>query len=74
MSIDNGGPAFPTENGRQVGPDAYHYEGISTRDYFAAKAMASILNQPEWEEMQLKDVASWAYEYADAMIAERNKP
>lgn len=34
-----GGPAFPTDNEHQTGPHTYHSEGMSLRDYFAAKAM-----------------------------------
>jgi hypothetical protein len=36
---NDGGPAFPTENVHQTGPNSYHYPGMSLRDYFAAKAM-----------------------------------
>lgn len=36
--IDDGGPAFPTENQWQIGPNSYHYEGMSLRDYFAGEA------------------------------------
>lgn len=36
--IETGGPAFPTENGRQVGHSVYHYEGMTLRDYFMAHA------------------------------------
>ena len=38
MSKETGGPAFPTENERQTGSNSYHYEGMTLRDYFAAKA------------------------------------
>ena len=44
---------------------------MTLRDYFAAKAMASILSQPEWEEMPSEHVAMWAYENADAMLRAR---
>jgi len=40
--------------------------GIDLRDYFAAKAMVTINGSPS-------DIARWAYEIADAMLAERNK-
>jgi len=60
-------PAFPYQVSTQSGMDL--------RDYFAAKAMHSLLiahaNSSGWS----KDaVASQSYKMADAMIAERNKP
>ncbi len=64
-------PAFPVHGtmGEVIS------EGMDLRDYFAAKAMHSLLvthaNSRGWS----KDaVASQAYKMADAMIAERNKP
>jgi hypothetical protein len=33
----DGGPAFPTDSERQVGPDTWHYEGLSLRTYAAIK-------------------------------------
>jgi hypothetical protein len=67
MSKEDGGPAFPRDHSHDG------HNGMSLRDYFAAKAMASILCQPEWEEMTGADVSKWAYEYADAMLKERAK-
>lgn len=50
-------------------------EGMSLRDYFAAKAMQTFLI--DWrgvlEERDMFSVASEAYTMADAMIAEREK-
>ena len=40
MSKDNGGPAFPTEHTDASGL----YDGMTLRDYFAAKAIPSGLN------------------------------
>lgn len=66
MSNDNGGPAFPT--------GVYTVEGMTLRDYFAAKAMQGILANSEanrsWTD---DDIAKFAYGQAYAMIAERNK-
>ena len=45
---DTGGPAFPTENGRQTGPDSYHYEGMALRDWFAATAPQECVNLEGW--------------------------
>lgn len=61
---DTGGPAFPTS------AHTWHYEGMTLRDYFAAKAMQGLLAG----EYNVPDVfAEWAYKYADALLAERNK-
>lgn len=43
----DGGPAFPTENERPTGNSSYHYQGMSLRDYFAAKAMQGMLVDKE---------------------------
>jgi hypothetical protein len=39
MSIETGGPAFPSMRDMRHNPDFDHEEGMSIRDYFAAKAM-----------------------------------
>lgn len=39
----DGGPAFPTDTEHQSGPSTLHFEGMSLRDYFAAKALAGQL-------------------------------
>lgn len=62
------------------------HPGMTLRDYFAAKAMSATLSSPEWmlalrEELQRRGVstsdasglAEFAYEAADAMLAERAK-
>ena len=70
--INDGGPAFPQlELDQSTGNIHTQHFGMTLRDYFAAKAMASILYQPEWEEMPNEHVAMWAYEYADAMLKAR---
>ena len=84
-AIDNGGPAFPS--GLETGHMAPLHNGMTLRDYFAAKAMAGLLSAPdvgvrykdsegtpEWIEQQVaRDVAGVAYLYADAMLAAREK-
>ena len=74
---DTGGPAFPFSfEGPTTAPE--FYEGMTLRDYFAAKAMAAhavavsgvaTKTPQDWHEM----VAQMAYMTADAMLAERNK-
>lgn len=82
----NDGPAFPVQyetGGRDNSQITYF--GISVRDYFAAKAMATLIDQddddlrewvtdPEEGMPSIKALAVASYEIADAMIAERNKP
>jgi hypothetical protein len=74
-NTNTGGPAFPYEN-------RYEHEGMTLRDYFAAKAMQSIYAaNVEWtptgtpmdeESLQvLADVAQDAYKMADAMLKAR---
>jgi len=67
----NNPPAFPTNNWQKTVPMSSGYsEGMTLRDYFAAKAMqgllASEVNAP------LKTFATKAYEMADAMMEARN--
>lgn len=84
----DGGPAFPVEGiftsdgafrqGIQTGNCAGWASGLSIRDYFAAKAMQGALSghhahaghEDYWPPV---GVASYAYEMADAMLAERAK-
>lgn len=75
-AINTGGPAFPTlpEHGFNNGEP-----GITARDYFAAKALQSVLDG-SWPDLQLspksgltpiENSAVFAYEIADAMLAAR---
>ena len=57
-----GGPAFPVAG----------YQGMTLRDYFAAKAMQSLLTSIEaGNEHQVSLIPNIAYEMADAMLKER---
>ena len=70
-NIKDGGPAFPTKNYQSVVPVATGYsEGMTLRDYFAAKAMQGLMNT----EYRLTDAsykAKQSYAIADAMLAAR---
>lgn len=71
-NIPNGGPAFPTDDAQQVGERTWHHEGMTLRDYFAAKAMQALIageSQGEWEDEQ---AARSAYRMADAMLRARD--
>ncbi len=61
---NNGGPAFPS--------DRFGELGMSLRDYFAGQALAGYLANAK-AESRVAVVAEWAYDYADAMLAERQK-
>lgn len=77
MSANTGGPAFPVEgfvsrvleNGESM---LVKQEGMTLRDYFAAKAMACLCEK-HWESVDDSDIAVDAYCLADAMIEERDK-
>ena len=73
-TINDGGPAFPLQS---IGPDfAPGYAGMTLRDYFAAKAMQGLVSghfakyghEDYWPR---PEIASEAYEIADAMLAAR---
>jgi hypothetical protein len=70
--IKNGGAAFPNV-------EYMAEEGMSLRDYFAAKALQGMLAYPGCESRGShhnnntpEGVAEMAYEYADAMVKARD--
>ena len=67
--MNNGGPAFPTQD--QNYEQKYAGEGMTLRDYFAAKAMQGMfaVDMP----CPANKRAEVAYEMADAMLKEREK-
>lgn len=82
MSDNDGGPAFPT--GTQVSQNnttgetticQYLSDGMTLRDYFAAKVMNSQLNQQTrpYADYDFDNAAIRSYEMADAMLKVRNK-
>ena len=77
MSNENGGPAFPI-------PETYSrpipggvtiatpgHDGMSMRDYFAAKAMQAFITRNGI--VDLKETAPRCYQVADAMLKERDR-
>lgn len=73
MNKDTSGPAFPvtlsagaTYNGHEP------FDGMSLRDYFAAKAMQGVLSSPSDPE-SMAALAEWSYRVADAMLEARCK-
>lgn len=83
----NGGPAFPREDYQTNGRDDSKggQQGMTLRDYFAAKAMQGLCANPGgpfqasersgWGPVNctFADVANDAYAMADSMLAERTK-
>ena len=68
---DTGGPAFPTTTANYDNMDP-HGEGMTLRDYFAAKAMQGFCAGAEAGD-DVGEIPSLSYTIADAMLAERNK-
>ena len=72
-------PAFPNEGFNGWGEP---FQGMSLRDYFAAKAMQVLMTEtdginddnPDSPRWQSSEVAEFAYEQADAMLKARVKP
>lgn len=74
MNKENGGPAFPHEYKYGDGTAARE-DGMTLRDYFAAKALAGIL--PALAQgirpQDIQNMAQDCYGIADAMLVERAK-
>ena len=67
----NNPPAFPT-NIHNFGDGKYASQGMTLRDYFAAKAMQGYCsNQQHTSSCTVGLTADCAYEMADAMLAAR---
>ncbi|EOT1930192.1 hypothetical protein LL394_005275 [Serratia marcescens] len=74
MSKETGGPAFPREDYQCNGADgSLGQEGMTLRDYFAAKVMAGVQSNPELTSWSTGKYAEYAYEVADAMLKARNQ-
>ena len=74
-TINNGGPAFPIplHPGQTYTAHAL-CDGMTLRDYFAAKALqgfAAAEENPGWKSID--QVAETAYEWADAMLRARGE-
>jgi hypothetical protein len=69
-NTNTSGPAFPIK-GPVMSSDE---QGLSIRDYFAAKAMQGYLGSPEWlREVSPQGTAEAAYRVADAMLKAREQ-
>jgi hypothetical protein len=67
MSKNNGGPAFPIP-GLQDDAD---FNGMTLRDYFAAKALQGMCADPTTAGTAGKDIVAECYDLADAMLEAR---
>ena len=67
MNKENGGPAFPIT---RLGRDE---DGMTLRDYFAARAMGGLNANPLTENWTSELVATVAYQQADAMLKAREE-
>lgn len=81
VAPDDGGPAFPTNNAHQSGPNTYHFEGLTARDWFAGTAVAGLVLMPleqlieRTEGITVGDyLARQAYGIADSMLKARKQP
>jgi len=72
MSNEDGGPAFPNEGFNGWGQP---FEGMTLRDYFAAKAMQGMIGDFDFNTFAQDPlrVARWSYEAADAMLKAREE-
>ena len=72
--INDGGPAYPTKRAaldpRESG--FFTEDGMTLRDYFAAKSMEGMLTRPG--SINVDDDARFAYRMADAMLRARSAP
>jgi hypothetical protein len=66
-------PAFPRPASRGEDYFVDPQQGMTLRDYFAAKAMQALLSDPDWrQDMDFKETAYAAYKQADAMLKARD--
>ncbi len=73
MRPHNGGPAFPTTTYYDDKPIGIE-DGMSLRDYFAAKALTGIIAAFTGQDTPLPScymAATSAYDFADAMLKAR---
>lgn len=71
----DGGPAFPGTLYLQH--KSVSHAGMSLRDWFAGQALAGLIANGKgpddrWFNHDVTDSAGWAYQLADAMMAERS--
>jgi hypothetical protein len=75
-NTNTGGPAFPSSEWDAEYQRRFDTDGMTLRDYFAAKAMQGMLANPQQDYAPLttkaqEAIVSGAYEVADAMLSAR---
>lgn len=66
-------PLQPTFNSEgQICNERYEYEGLTKREYFAAKAMQSVIMLQK--DQSFENDSELAVKYADALLAALEKP
>lgn len=84
MSAQDGGPAFAysghvplisADTGEVVGTEMVYHAGMTLRDWFAGQALAGLAgnSHDECYRAPPDKHAEWAYQEAEAMLAERAK-
>ncbi|MCC3703610.1 hypothetical protein [Rouxiella badensis] len=77
MSTDNGGQAFPRPYSKDDWLEEHNYaqDGMSLRDFLAAKAMLGLVISEGSASAAngYADLSTASYALADAMLAERSK-
>lgn len=78
MIMNTGGSAFPCDLTMYDQEIVNQFQGMTLRDYFAAKAMQGLLANPKLQDQILKEggaFGGWvehsAYGWADAMLKAR---
>jgi hypothetical protein len=70
-NTNTGGPAFPAFEHHAGYGQMLAVGGMTLRDYFAAKAMQSLILGLTGHDNEIPDTAEDAYEFADAMLKAR---
>jgi len=77
MTDDNKSFAFPC-TGENYNRAHYTQKGMTLRDYFAGQALIGIVASGSFQDLTdsgddspRETIATYAYEYADAMLSER---
>jgi hypothetical protein len=68
-NTNTGGPAFPTTKPLEHWGDPN--QGMTLRDYFAAKVLQAYLADPAFSNVPQGEIARLAYDMADSMLEER---
>lgn len=66
----NNEPAFPNEGFSGWGQP---FQGMTLRDYFAAKVLQAFESRKDLDAVPIIDIAKRSYRIADAMLKARNE-